>query len=478
MENKIDIKVNWNYIFIFEELTAYFSINFLKELSLCSKLIRSRLRPVLFAESALSSKKANECFNINNFDSMQLKNIENLSRYNVDGNTSFNLLNNLIDILPDTIEPLYVNMGLERELNGIGPYIKSFKLKGLKHFCSVSFPFTIALTNLGQLEFSDCILPLLNFLKITGNLKNLKKLTLYSVKFVDKGKHEISPDIPHFPTALEELVVYDFSLPLSNSDISAINLVESDLNSHLTQFKHLKWLNIPSLKKVKSFGYNYPRNLLEILLIFNPQVESLRISNYLESQRVYNQVSVSKNLTQLEILSTNLAFPHISEDQNFIFPQFTYVKSLKIGFEVNEYSNNGSFQNIVKYFPDLRHLKLDISGFEYEDRNINDLFRLNFPFCSRLDSATLKAFGSSSEVCNYYEHKLDCESFINVKCLILNIPLLPLSEIEFDMFPSDLKEVRKLYNNKLRQLQYIQENPNIFSKWNIAFEGKYIYFSK
>jgi hypothetical protein len=472
-------EVNWNNIFILSEFLAYFNYYDLKDFSLLTRIVRNRLKHKLFSKTSISGKHMFNKLNLNTIRDIEGANVLDYIDYWYNSYRYTKLKDKWEVQLSNNIGLFALRQLLKDELKGIIKFITSFSISEYSFSFYFLSPIVFDLTNLTLLNLCNCSFPLLMMLRIGEHLNSLRILKLDSVYVFGLVKQELTPEDAYFPQNLEELSIQTCKVYNMGSVPNTFSLVQhrwSHINDDLVNLRGLK---IPNLKKL-NLDFVHANQFVLKLLKLNPQVEELKISSYDMTQDVSNLISISSNLKNI-IIYSNESFPYISEDLNLIIPKFTYIKNLNMKFGESYYESLiGHNQCIIKYFPNLTHLMLNVDSLE--DFRLNNFLKANLLFNNTIDKLTLGPnnydYYEENEHFEYSEFILDFSSLINIKCLILDTDGIPLYSIKFNNIPDKLKIIRVRFNPKSDHIKYIEGNPNIFRKWKVNLKDCYIYFTR
>ncbi|KXN68201.1 hypothetical protein CONCODRAFT_9581 [Conidiobolus coronatus NRRL 28638] len=197
-------------------------------------------------------------------------------------------------------------------------------------------------------------------------------------------------------------------------------------------------------------------------------------------QDVSDQISISRSISNIMIYPEG-KFPYISQNENLIIPKFNYIRDLRLKFSyIDEPIIN--HQSFTQYFPKLTHLSLNFDDLNLDSFELNEFLRNNLTSIDTLEKLTLelKESDSTNELTYFdlYDFTFDWANFVNIKCLILDMDTLPLSSIEFNNLPRQIKEIKKKIKCKATDSTYIEENIEILKLWKIEFKANYVYFRK
>jgi hypothetical protein len=269
-------------------------------------------------------------------------------------------------------------------------------------------------------------------------------------------------------------------------------LIQNCIYHHQDDINRTQAIRIPTLK---SLTYNFVNNNVHFkkLIKSNPQLEDLTIHLYGMNQEFWNLISINDKITNISIVFqhyyqyTEDTTSYTEENKNFEISKFNSTKCLTLKQIDNVDLMDNQLHLIVKYFPNLTHLTLSMYYSCLENYQLNELLRLSLQF-SLIEKLTLELyehccsendyFSMEDDWFKYSEFVIDFSNFSNIRCLILDMDLIPLYSIDFENIPDKLKFIRYLPAYKNDAVKYIEENPKIFRKWNVEFKKEYVYFTR
>ncbi|KXN64787.1 hypothetical protein CONCODRAFT_13926 [Conidiobolus coronatus NRRL 28638] len=476
--NKED-SVDWNNIFILDEFSTYIRSCDINDFSLLSRFIRNKLKPKLFHKTTISIEHIVCIYDVKIKCDKEIVDIlhhfESLKEHSFlyDGEEWEEMLQNISDFL-------VLKQLVQEELKGIGNFIRNFSVKQLYSSFYFICPLLLDLTSLTRLHLYACTFPLLTMLRIGEHMKNLKILSLHTVRFVGLIKQELSPEDSYLPPNLEDLSIIYCRVYRVHSVPNILSLRQNCKGYNCNDIDRSQAIKIPSLKKLTLIFGAYIE-IIDKLLKSNLQVKELATRCYNMTQEVYDLVSICNRLTDLTITCLE-SFPYISEYKNLIFPKFNYIKNLKLCFFAANGTDVNHSQCITKHFTSLTHLTLFIGIYGLKNFRLNEFLRVNLQFNNTIDKLTLEnryyEYFKEKDYFEYSELRLDFSNFTNIKCLIIDIDIIPLSNIDFDNTPEKLKIIKigTLFQSLHRK--FIEENPNKLKKWKINFKGIFTYFTR
>jgi hypothetical protein len=359
---------------------------------------------------------------------------------------------------------------LINDSRGVEPFIKSLKVQEFGHLLYILYPVTFSFTNLTQLEIFTCTLPLIALLRIGESLKKLKKLILKTVLLIEFENQELTSSLVYFPTSLDELDLNFFTIVTLNPKLSDIYIARNQYYKEYIKTSYFTQLKASSLKRLYT-AYIKPDYVL-ILLNLNQNVEEITIKDSDLDQRIIDKFSTMKSLNKLSIQISELESPAITSRSGLIFPQFNFITDLAVGFSEYMYKSKNEFLYFTNHFPNLTQLSIDITNLNFENIDIGRFFLETLPSYQNLEILTLVYMNYEEE------YNLNWLKFINVDCLILDFTCVYPDEIDFSIFSYKIREIRKKMSNVKFELECIDYCREMFDKWTITYDEKYIYFNK
>jgi hypothetical protein len=474
-ENKVD----WNNIFILDELLTHIEPCQIKDFSLLSQFIRNKLKPKFSLKIELSKKHIIKKYNLNTLTDSQKAEISDYYYYWDNRHLYEKFKDNWEKRSSNNSGVLILKQLIEEEIKGIKCYLRNCTVDRLSDSFYFLCPLVLDLNNLTKLSLYDCTFPLLTMLRIGEHFKNLKTLDLCSVKFVGLIKQELSPEDVYLPDNLEELSFTSCKIYRVHSASNIPILLQNCTDHHRDNINLTQAIRIPTLKKL-NYDLGCYSGILKKLMKSNLQLEELYIYFYDFTQEVYELMAVRSLLSLTVYL--DLDFPYFFFDKNLIIPKFNYIRNLKLQYDYIGESVLGHSQCFTKYFPNLTHLILNIEEYDLEDFQLNGFLKVNLLFNNTIYKLTLELTEDDSARNEYgytpYEPVLDFSNLVNINSLIIDMDLIPLYSIDFENIPDKLKFIRYFISCKSNTVKYIEENPRIFRKWNVEFKDKYVYFTR
>jgi hypothetical protein len=473
-QNNIN-QIDWRYIFIINELYPYIDRITQPEFNVISKFTCQKLRPKIFNKVYLLGENIYFYFNYKNLNFKEIKILKKYSDYLAYPYSHFTLEDEVGSGLVNSRE-YGISNKLAEEISVFGSYIKALEVKRVNEcFYDLHSP-VFTLSNLTWLKLYICAVPLLSFLKIGNHLQNLQKLILKSVTFIELSKQEISFNVANFPQSLEYLLIEDIRVAIWDYTPRIDNLIDPPRIGVPVKDGDLPGIEIPNLKRLH-VGNGNVSNFVRKLLKCNTKIEELIFEEFITKQAVFEQLSLLKSLRKFKLLGVSPEFPYIAWDTSLPIPELPSVSNLELRFQYLEFASNVEFFDISSYFPNLRELTIHLNNLNAAEFDINNFISKNFPSFHTLDVFRIVDI-PEDEVDYPYFVNFNWKNFVKIKCLILELNSLPLSKIDFNIFPDELKEIRKQCSMRELNEEYINNNRDLFKKWKVEFKGKFIYFRK
>jgi hypothetical protein len=468
-------QIDWRYIFILNELYRYIDAVTLREFRIISKFTRKKLSGKIFSKSYLLGEKIIYYFNIYNLDIEELEVLDSYSGYLMCPPRCFIDEDDIGSCLINT-RRYGLSKKLVEEISEFRSYIKILEVKRLKECFYDLYSTVFSLSNLTQLELIICTVPLLPFLNIGNHFQSLQTLIFKSVTFIELSKQEISFDVANFPQSLEYVLIENMRVGRLNYVPGIDSLIHPQYTGGLVQDGNLQGIKIPNLKRLH-VGDGSFSNFVGKLLKCNTKIEELIFEKFAIKQAVIEQLSLLKSLRKFKLYDLSPEFPHIACDTHLPIPELPSVTNLELRFKYLEFASDVKFFDISSYFPNLRELTIHLDSLNITEFDINNFISKNFLSFHNLDVFRIIDI-PEDEVDYPYFVNFNWKNFVKIKCLILELNSLPLSKIDFNIFPDELKEIRKQFSMRELNEEYINNNRDLFKKWKVEFKGKFIYFRK
>jgi hypothetical protein len=378
--NKNKSLIQWELVFLIHEFKKCLFLKDIIELSLLSKMLRIKLKPLIFTCIELNLKKLSNrrsCF-VDKEDQLPVINRTIIEKF-----LNFSLVsNNEDDFKVTKIDP-FIN-SIESEFSTNCQYSKVIRLVNLGKPCFYIFPLISFFNNLTQLKVVKCNISIKDFNTCTDGLKNIEILELVNAEFIEivEGKSIIKGI--KLPDSIKELSWFDNIVASSFNQSSAYDFLSKRILMSSTKFDPPA-ANFPELKRLKyPFNARHPRFLIAFLQN-NPQLASISLpfDNINNSHLKYLSINTTitefwldfKNISLLGQMSLYPTLPCIKTLVllNFNMIQYESVRNLiisctnllKLTFVYTPpWSNNNNF---------IYELKLKYPELEIESKVMDDM---------------------------------------------------------------------------------------------------------
>jgi hypothetical protein len=326
-------KNNWLNIVVIKEFQINLDIRSFKEVSLISKLVREKLRPMLFENISISAHDFN-FVNNNEFKDFFIHLFKTQ-------------INSLISIeAEDLRKRLNIEDGvrnIEHSLNGIKMLSKSIYFEDLRRSGFYLFQLAYRIDNLTILKLRSCVIHLNEISKIGKTIPNLKRIELDNVYFVKLLSDNNNLNLPGFPANLYHLEIL-FCKVINNAILS--DPPQFLFTREFTQANHFNFfvpkIHMPFLKSLVYYTDERENTELLKFLEINPNLESINIPSF--NSTLINGFSNIKNLEFNYLSNSNI---------DYSFSTLKSITNLKI--------------NIVDldYYEDVKIFCLSCSNLKY-----------------------------------------------------------------------------------------------------------------
>ncbi|KXN66675.1 hypothetical protein CONCODRAFT_168190 [Conidiobolus coronatus NRRL 28638] len=287
-------EVNWLYIISIKEFQSYLELDLLKEISMVSKLMRGKLKPLLFKSLVLN------LFSIkfdSNAISIAYDNQKLLSE--CDYTTLREEYNGDIE---DSLNDFYI------AINDIRKYTKCFHLDNNLNFWYYLYPLINIFDNLTDLQIRRCSIPYKAFINIGKTLPSLKMISFDCVYLTKSPTDIISSIDMFFPPNLTCLKIRELKVVTSfQLSYPYDYLFNRNFSSDYEDFT-LPKISILSLKRLDYLCWSEQNHIVEDFILANPNLDSLLIRCY--------KLNISSSINSLKSLDIddNISFNSIDQD--------------------------------------------------------------------------------------------------------------------------------------------------------------------
>jgi hypothetical protein len=401
--SKIDNKINWNIILLFQELRGYLPKNDLIQLSLANKALRQRLKPRLFYHINFIKFPAN----LDKFT--YLKDIR--------GEVQIKAKVKQFIAEFKTISKLVIELS-------IGDYFNLYFLTSAVLICN----------NLTLLNFNLMHIPLTTMKKVLDNCKSLESLLLQFVKVVEWSHSEFTINGLELPSTLKSLTIRSSFLersPLENDPmtidyiyygrtlyISKLNLFNSKPNQ--LEFIELSGYGEYGITEINKF-LGAQANLISLSIqgnIINQETLDIlqnltKLENFTISGSDYNTNWKAINIPSLvHLKSLKVYYPsfYTTLSQDFVV-KFPSLNSLTILYNeefIDEILKHPGLHKLTIYYQFLTKFEHELppNNLRYLEIGLNSPYNISFDslkYCKELK--ILKILDTNHEK-NYFKEEL------------------------------------------------------------------------
>jgi hypothetical protein len=395
-------KINWLNIILHQEFARYLELDSLKEIGLISKLVREKIRPILFRKLELST---------NNYD---FKFKDNIFIEYINYCTNPKPMANIPRGIKHHLKRLDVKSSISdytSSLKDIKIFTKSFYFDELKRSEFYMFPIITNFNNLESLRLDCCTVPLIEFYKLGESLTNLKNIVLVLVTFIKLPMDDTKLDVIKFPNNLENLDVYHCTIIDKESALNPVKFLLSEKPRVATNNYTLPNVSIPSLKKLSFFGNDFKNVGVKSFLESNPNLNYLKIEKF--------SLSTINKLNSLFSLEFEIMRPFDTKVQISILEN---LKKLKINAVCFDYYEN--IKKLCSLCPNLRELHFIMT---YNKRIQSSIDNFLVPVLSKLNQIkTLELLLTTDE-----NEILDIKKFSNIESLIIETESSTIFNLNF-----------------------------------------------
>ncbi|KXN66931.1 hypothetical protein CONCODRAFT_11099 [Conidiobolus coronatus NRRL 28638] len=341
------VVIQWELVFLFQEIKDKLSLYDLIEVSILSKLLRDKFKPLIFTCIEINEQKlSNRCnYFIDKDGNLPVINSSVIDRFL---GTS-KVFNSEIEFKAAKINP-FTN-SIKIEFNSYCQYSKEIILINIGKPCFYIFPLISLFINLTKLKLVECTVSIKDFNICISELKNIEVLELVKAEFIETTEKDTIVKSIKLPVNIKELSWFDNILTSPFDQSLAYEFLSKRISISSVKFDPPA-IHYQELKKLKPpFNVKHPLFLIPFLQI-NPQLTSISVP--------YDNINVSL----IKYLSTNptitelcLDFQNIKRFRPMNFnPNLPYIKTLYLlNFNVNHYDSVCSF---IKSCIDLDEAKV------------------------------------------------------------------------------------------------------------------------
>ncbi|KXN66815.1 hypothetical protein CONCODRAFT_168065 [Conidiobolus coronatus NRRL 28638] len=428
-------KINWLNVIFNLEFQSSLDKNTLINVSILSKLVRNKLRPLLFKNIQLSTKKFNNEFKDNIF-----------IKY-------FNCLADpdLYDNISKEVENCSAESGLDDFALGLNSikdiaralYVADLNRAGYYMFCMVN-----SMNNLTVLKLKYSTVPYSSLAKLGESLPNLKDIKLISLILAKLPAENIQLDYFVLPPKLSVLEVYDCRIITTTLLLDPHEFLFNEFTRAPRNGFTLPNISVPLLKKLAFFPYTSQEADIKEFLEINTNLESLRTELFHS-----NLVNTLTSLKSLEIITLS----NLDNINNISVLKL--LKRLKIyNVSTNSYEN---IKKLCLICPNLEYLHFNMSFNEYFQPLIDSFL---FPILTNLcQLKTLQLHLITND-----EESLNIEKLDNIESIIIETKSITILNLSFEGCKNLKRVIFKAYIGEINT-QDFKDKFNNYKNWIFKF---------
>jgi hypothetical protein len=432
MNNSKINKIDWINIVMFKTFQDYFNLKELQDLSMLSKITRSKLNPVLFKSIILyylidqDTDMPSETCNVKSFQ--ELNRIAVGDEDEIENN--LHIQNSLSNI--------------NSELQNIKHYINSTGKFNLERSGRYLYPIIANFSNLTVLKIYRSTIQYSIFQKLGEYFPMLKTFELCKVVLSKYSKSSNNSNEIIFPPSLTSLSIWH----VDATDISILYDHYKSIVNNSSYYARSEYslpnMHMPSLKNLKFLRCSSKDNELEEFLEMNPNLEHLSIDAF--------SPEMCKNFTSLKSLSLD----QVDMFENL--QNLTVLHNIKTLNICSDYEDNcENLEKLCLMCPSIESLEFSISNFGSYEESFDDYL---VPILKKLPK--LKTLELPIEAEEEYFEFIDINHFPQIEKIIFTTPNLSYLQIRFE----------KNYN--LKEIDFISEFHDINKKDFLEKYGSYI----
>ncbi|KXN66819.1 hypothetical protein CONCODRAFT_20024 [Conidiobolus coronatus NRRL 28638] len=433
--NDNKVKVNWLNVIFNSEFQDSLDKNTLINVSILSKLVREKLKPVLFKNIQLSSRKFQNEFKDNIF----------IEYFNCVADPD------LYDSINREEEGEGIESGLEDfgfGLSSIKDIARSFYFSDLNRAGYYLISMFNSMSNLTILKLSYSFIPYSSFTKLGELLPNLKEIKLISATLAKLPANSIWLDNFVFPPNLNILEIYDCRVITSRLFLDPYEFLFNEFTRAPRIDFTLPNVQVPSLKKLSFFSYTAHDNGLKPFIETNSNLESLNTGIF--HSDLVNSLTSLKTL-EIDILSNLDDIDHI--------PILNCVKNLKIYTVSPRYYEN--IKKLCLICPNLQSLGLNMS---YDDNFQHLINSFLAPIMANLHQLkTLRLHFIINETEN-----INIENFSDIESIIIETKSTTILNLSFEGCKDLKRIIFKSYTGDINTQEF-KDRFNSYKNWVFKF---------
>jgi hypothetical protein len=449
-------KINWLNIIIIDEFLNLTDIDSLKELSLASKLVREKLKHIIFKYISITMSNFYPVYNTEYKDFFIDLFYSSLNSTISAENESLRKDLKLQEVISD----------INHSLIDIKRAVTYFNLEDVRRAGFYLFPIIYNFSNLSVLRLESCVIPFSYFSKIGVKLPNLRKIHLCTVYLVKSLSDIILPEPFIFPNNLDCLEIYHCKVINNEILPDPYDFLFSKKFTKATHYDFkLPPISAPSLKKLHIFYNNFNDGNLNEFLTYNPTLEALTTMNF------YSDILDSLNSMKYLEFRYLVRFGNC----NSSLP-INSVTHLKINVVNTNYYE--SIKKLCLLLPNLEYINFNFSygdTFQTTVDNFIEPILSNLAKLKTLELVVSESWSSDSDVnsedgiqnnLNSREY-IDLGKFSNIDTLILTCDSSTLCNLNFKNCKA-LKHVKLLSNDEVNLLEF-KSNFDTYKNWKFSF---------
>jgi hypothetical protein len=426
-------KINWINVITNKEFQSYLNIKLAVSISMISKLVRNKLKPLIFNRIKISSLE------------LSLPNNNIFIRY-INDRYNLNPEDNISNEANNFFKSPAIETGIDdfkSALIDIFIYARQFHLSCMDRAGYYLYSITKFFNNLSTLKLSYCYIPLAEFSDFGTMFPNLALVDLCAVHFAKLYSDTISSEEIVYPPNIRKLTISGCDVITtclrSNEDDF---LYRRNISHNIAEFI-LPNISMPSLKELTFFDDGELSTELAGLLKLNPNLETFT------SRFFYlNDISTPNLLKKLNLEG-------MGYDENiYQFPNLESLKNLSIKI-IGDYLYD--VKQLCLFSPNLERLQLvlcdnpyyQIMFDNYLDPIISNLPSLKF---LKLDINT-----NESDIINF-------SKFTQIETLSLRIHSNIISNFDFTNY-NHLKKIELVSNYGRVRVNEVKEKLNGYESW-------------
>ncbi|KXN64663.1 hypothetical protein CONCODRAFT_161434, partial [Conidiobolus coronatus NRRL 28638] len=350
-------KIDWTLILINTQIPLYLCKPSLINLSLASKLIRSKLSSLVYKNLTINDiVLSNQPNYFMDKKLLELENFGYLANIWAIGKNGFNRELAFKEVRIDS----FINR-VKGQLKSWAKYCKLVNFECLGNACYFLLPITLEFLNLRTLSFNMCAISLAQLNNILSKVSKLEVLALRRVDIINSPDSNSTNTIK-FPNGLYSLTYINNMLSSSNlPDTKPIQFLKTNDSIDTTPSPHLSPQFLPRLSKLNYYSTTITDEFIEFLSI-NSQIEDLSLPiTFLSS--IKTNIKLLLNLKKLKLYAQSFRYEQVTAD-NLNIPAFPNLKELNLNLRTNTELEFAEL--LIKKCAKLSKLNILSSNLEYK----------------------------------------------------------------------------------------------------------------